>query len=169
MLTQYPSDTSTFSTFSVGDAKALALQQKETYTLSAPGPVPDRQEAPHLHDAVLDPTKKFILVPDLGSDLIRIFRIDSGSKSVTPVTPIKAVPASGPRHCAFAVVGQNTYFYTVNELGNSITGYTVSYKNDSVPMFTRILDINSHGPGGSVPKGTKAAEIVVSVRTYSRL
>jgi 6-phosphogluconolactonase (cycloisomerase 2 family) len=154
-------DTSSFGTFSVGNPKDLAQTFLETYTLAAPGPVPDRQDVPHLHDAILDPTKNFILVPDLGSDFIRIYKI--GAKNVTELTPIKAIPGSGPRHGAFAVVGKKTFFYNVNELSNTITGYSVSYKNSN-PEFTRLFDFSTHGPGGSVPAGTKAAEIVVSVR-----
>jgi len=163
------SDTSTFSTFSVGpDAKAIKLVTNETYTLAAPGPVKDRQDAPHLHDAVLDPTKKFIMVPDLGSDLIRIYKItvSAGKATTQPAGTIKAIPGTGPRHCGFSVSATNkTFFYHVNELSNSITGYNVSYSEaDAVPHFGRIFDFNIHGPNGTVPKGTKAAELVVSVR-----
>lgn len=157
------SDTSSFHTYSVGDVKELALVQNETYTLAAPGAVPARQDAPHLHHAVLDPTGKFILVPDLGSDLVRVYKIACGSVAVTEVAPIKAVTGSGPRHAAFAVHGQNTYLYTVNELSNTISGYSVSYKSNDAPEFTRLFDFSTHGPGGSVPAGTKSAEIVVSV------
>ncbi|KAB5566185.1 Lactonase, 7-bladed beta-propeller-domain-containing protein [Coniochaeta sp. 2T2.1] len=156
------SDTSSFGTFSVGNTKDLAALQLETYTLPGPGPVPDRQDAPHLHDAILDPTKQFLLVPDLGSDLIRVYEVPSATGPVKEVAPIKAIPGSGPRHGAFAVVGDKTFFYNVNELSNTISGYTVSYAGDAVPEFTRIFDFSTHGPGGSVPKGTKAAEIVVS-------
>ncbi|KAF2712819.1 putative isomerase YbhE [Pleomassaria siparia CBS 279.74] len=154
------SDTSTFSTFSVKDLKSLGLAQNVTYTLAAPGPIPDRQEAPHLHDAILDPTSAFLLVPDLGADLIRVFKI-SPDLSWTATTPAKAVSGSGPRHGAFAVLGKKTFFYTVNELDNSITGYTVSYAS-SGPSLTQILHISTNGPGASVPAGTKAAEIQVS-------
>lgn len=160
------SDTSSFGTFSVADTKTIGLLEKDTYTLAGPGPIPDRQDVPHLHDAVLDPTKTFIVVPDLGSDLLRIFKITAGTTSVTALTPVKAVPASGPRHAGFAVLGQNTFLYTVNELSNTITGYSVSYTGDSGITLTRLFDFNSHGPGATVPDGTKAAEIVVSVSEH---
>lgn len=156
------SDTSTFSTFSLSNPSSLSLTLNKTYSLAAAGPVPDRQDAPHLHDAVLDPTGKFIMVPDLGSDLVRVYKIGSGA-AVTEVTPIKAVAGSGPRHAAFSVHGGKTFFYTVNELGNSITGYSVMYMGDSEPMFTQLFSFSTHGPTGTVPKGTKAAEMVVSV------
>ncbi|KAK3349210.1 Lactonase, 7-bladed beta-propeller-domain-containing protein [Lasiosphaeria hispida] len=162
MLTCVDSDTSTISIFSVGDPKVLSLVQNQTYTLAAPGPVPDRQDVPHLHDAVLDPTKKFLAVTDLGSDLIRLYKATAGQWSVTPIATVNAVPGSGPRHAGFSVQGSNTFFYTVNELSNTITGYDVMYMGDSAPMFTQLFDISTHGPNGTVPAGTKAAEFVVS-------
>ncbi|RYP71137.1 hypothetical protein DL769_004748 [Monosporascus sp. CRB-8-3] len=155
-------DTSTFSTFSVGDGTELALVQNATYTLAEPGPVPDRQAAPHPHDAVLDPTGKFILVPDLGADLVRVYAVESGSLAWTELDPIKVAPGSGPRHGAFAVVGQNTFFYLLNELSNTITGYRVTYNAESAVEFAQIFEISSHGAGGSVPEGALAAEIEVS-------
>lgn len=166
MLTR-DSDTSSFGVFSVADAKALSVVQNQTYTLAAPGPVPDRQDAPHLHDAILDPTGKFLLSPDLGSDLIHVYKIEAGAAKVTELTSVKAVPGSGPRHGAFSVQGMNTYFYTVNELGNSITGYDVMYMGDSEPMFTELFSFSTHGPGATVPAGTKAAEMQVSVSSSS--
>lgn len=153
-------DTSTFSTYNVANAKDLRLTKNETYTLSAPGPNPDRQEAPHLHDAILDPTRKFLVSPDLGADLLRLYKVTGNSW--TAITPAKAVPGSGPRHGGFAVHGPNTYFYTVNELTNTITGYKVSYKGSDSLTFTQILNFSTHGPGGSVPAGTKSAELEIS-------
>jgi 6-phosphogluconolactonase (cycloisomerase 2 family) len=135
------------------------------------GPVPSRQDAPHLHDAILDPTKRFIMVTDLGSDMIRIYTIGRDGLSWSQLPPIGAEPGSGPRHGAFAVAGDNTYFYSVNELGNSITGYIVEYAvaPNAFPIsFAELFTMSTHGPDGMVPAGTKAAEIVVSVSfTYS--
>jgi len=165
VLTLSSSDTSSFGTFSVQDPKALALLQNATYTLAAPGPNAARQEAPHLHDAVLDPTKKFLLFPDLGADLVRLFQIGVNN-SIQALAPIKAVAGSGPRHAAFATAGGNTYFYTLNELTNSITGYRVAYKDGAAPDFTQSFSFSLHGPGGSSPNGTKAAEIEVSVSIF---
>ena len=44
----------------------FAPNQDFTYTLPHPGPDPSRQDAPHEHEAILDPTGQYILVPDLG-------------------------------------------------------------------------------------------------------
>jgi 6-phosphogluconolactonase (cycloisomerase 2 family) len=135
--------------------------------MAAPGPVPARQDAPHLHNTVLDPSGKFILVPDLGADLVRVYAIQANSTSWKAQTPVKAVPGSGPRHGAFVVSGGSTFFYTLNEVGNSITGYNVTYSADwSMISLSQFFTFNSHGPNTTVPVGTKASEIQVSVSDY---
>jgi len=156
-------DTSSFGTFDVKDPKDLKLLQQQNFTLAAPGPRPDRQEAPHLHDAVLDPTGKFLVVPDLGADLLRIFKVDDTAIfGASNIGAAKSPAGSGPRHIAFAKVGAKTFAYVAAELTNTVTAYSVEYKGDDVPTFTQISDFSTHGPGGSVPAGTKAAEIEVS-------
>ncbi|RWA08166.1 hypothetical protein EKO27_g6946 [Xylaria grammica] len=40
----------------------VELVQNETFTLDQPGPNPERQDVPHPHQAILDPTARFILV-----------------------------------------------------------------------------------------------------------
>ena len=172
------SDSSTFSTYSIEDPAALELSQNETYTLAEPGPVPDRQDVPHLHDAILDPTGQFLLVPDLGSDFVRVYAITPGTIEWVELDPIKSIPGSGPRHGAFAVFGgegedqgkggdEKTFFYVVNELSNTITGYAVTYGEEATVEFEQLFDFSTHGPGGSVPNNTKAAEIEVSVSSSS--
>lgn len=153
-------DTSSVTSYSLKNPKDIGLYKNETYTLAAPKVNP-RQEVPHEHDAILDPTGKFILVPDLGADLLRVYKIAAGSIDWTAQTPVKAVEGSGPRHGAFAVLGGNTFFYSYNELSNTVTGYKVKYTDGGIE-FTQLFDVSSHGEGGSVPAGTKAAEIEVS-------
>ena len=129
--------------------------------------MPDRQDVPHLHDAILDPTGQFLLVPDLGSDFVRIYAIVPDSIEWVEQEPVKAKPGSGPRHGAFAVVGEGedkkTYFYLANELSNTISGFEVTYGEENPFEFQLLFDYSTHGPDGSVPKNTKAAEIEVSV------
>ncbi|KAK7940819.1 uncharacterized protein PG986_013206 [Apiospora aurea] len=154
-------DTSTFSSFDVKDTSSLSLSQNETYTMAGPGPVPDRQDVPHLHHTILDPTKKFLVVPDLGADLLRVYALQKGSIEWAEIDPVKALPGSGPRHGVFATAGTKTFFYVLNELSNTITGYKVTYAKGALTM-DRLFDFSSHGPGASVPAGTKAAELKIS-------
>jgi 6-phosphogluconolactonase (cycloisomerase 2 family) len=129
--------------------------------MSQPGPDPSRQDAPHPHEALVDPTDSFVLVPDLGADLVRIFKIDHATSKLTESTPYHATPGSGPRHGTFLVSGDTTYFFLVTELGNSVTTYKVTYGKGTLtlnPVFTS-------GIFGSktIPEGTAAAECVLSV------
>lgn len=102
-----------------------------------------------------------MIVPDLGSDLIRIFAFDPKSLKTTALEPVKAKAGSGPRHVAFAVKGPKTFMYLITEIGNTIVGYEVTY-DDSI-HFKEIFDIGAHGEGRPVPENAAASEIVVSV------
>jgi 6-phosphogluconolactonase (cycloisomerase 2 family) len=112
---------------------------------------------------VLEPTGHYILVPDLGADLVRVFRIEKSGLEWTAIDPLVAAPGSGPRHAAFLVTENATFMYLISELANTITGYELSYNDNSTLGFSELFAINTHGPGASVPNGTTAAEIVVSV------
>jgi 6-phosphogluconolactonase (cycloisomerase 2 family) len=143
---------------------SLALQQTLTFSMPAPGPVPNRQDSPHPHEALLDPTGRFILVPDLGADLVRIFAIDPTSGALTESASLVATPGSGPRHAAFSIDvlgaasgGEKSYiFYLASEISATITAYTVSYPSASSMSFTAIPGAvyNSLGPGHAVPPTT---------------
>ncbi|KAH6659535.1 Lactonase, 7-bladed beta-propeller-domain-containing protein [Truncatella angustata] len=153
---------SSFSTFSVADPSVLEPLQNRTFKLQQPGTVPDRQDAPHPHEALLDPTGGYILVPDLGADLVRVFRVEEGGLNWTAIDALVAAPGSGPRHATFLVTGNRTYLYLIQELANTITGYDVTYNSDSTLGFTELFTITTHGAGGIVPSGAAAAEITLT-------
>jgi 6-phosphogluconolactonase len=86
------------------------------------GPSP-RQTSPHAHSVAVDPTKRFVLTPDLGADRIFINSIDTDTDQLTPAaTPFFAVAAgSGPRHGVFHPNGH--FFFTTNELTAEVNSY----------------------------------------------
>jgi hypothetical protein len=43
-------------------------------TSNVTGPIASRQDDSHAHHVILDPSRRFFLVPDLGADLIRVFK-----------------------------------------------------------------------------------------------
>jgi 6-phosphogluconolactonase (cycloisomerase 2 family) len=132
--------------------------------MSAPGPNP-RQNAPHPHAAQVDPTGKFIIVPDLGADLIRIFSIDANTGNLTACAPAQTGAGDGPRHGAWwapksgSTDGQ--MLYTVNELGNSVTSWTVSYPQGACLALTKKQTLPSYKAGSVLADGSKAAEVHV--------
>ena len=67
------------------------------------GPNAERQEAPHAHCILPDPSNRFALAADLGADRVFVYGLDVGHKSLRHVEGGDAVmrPAAGPRHLAF--------------------------------------------------------------------
>jgi 6-phosphogluconolactonase len=67
------------------------------------GPNAERQEAPHAHCIVADPSNRFALAADLGVDRVYVYRFDLDGKSLRHVEGGDAVMRSGagPRHIAF--------------------------------------------------------------------
>jgi len=67
------------------------------------GPNAERQEAPHAHCIVPDPSNRFALAADLGADRVFVYGLDVGSKSLRPIKERDAVMqrGAGPRHIAF--------------------------------------------------------------------
>ena len=86
------------------------------------GPVESRQEGPHAHQVNMDPSGKFLLVPDLGTDKVMNYLFDSKSGSLTPNPAqsfLKMEPGTGPRHLAFHPSGK--YVYVLGELSATVT------------------------------------------------
>ncbi|EED23491.1 conserved hypothetical protein [Talaromyces stipitatus ATCC 10500] len=119
------SSVSTFPLPLTNDTTAL---QTFLFTLTGPVTVPDRQDAPHPHSVFLDPTASYILSPDLGADLIRIFAINDSDGTLTECEAHKTVPGDGPRHGVFNQEGNRLYI--TNELADTVSTYSVSYKDD---------------------------------------
>ncbi|MFG3353359.1 lactonase family protein [Streptomyces sp. NPDC048001] len=69
------------------------------------GPDPDRQSGPHAHQVLPDPTGRWILGVDLGTDSVRVCALDpaSGRLEVRGETALR--PGTGPRHLAFHPAG----------------------------------------------------------------
>jgi len=84
------------------------------------GPNPDRQEAPHAHRVTVSPDNRYLLVNDLGLDLIHVYTLDAATAKLTPnETPTWQAPAgSGPRALLFHPNGK--YAYCVTELSSQV-------------------------------------------------
>jgi 6-phosphogluconolactonase len=67
------------------------------------GPNAERQEAPHAHCIVPDPSNRFALAADLGADRVFVYRLDLDGKALRHVEGGDAVmrPGAGPRHLTF--------------------------------------------------------------------
>ncbi|KAH0361196.1 3-carboxy-cis,cis-mucoante lactonizing enzyme, partial [Aureobasidium melanogenum] len=145
----------------------FAFEQDFLFNLTKPGPNAERQDAPHEHEAVLDPTGQFIVVPDLGADLVRIFSIDPETDKLTAEKPLSVLPGSGPRHVAFyqpyGVSGaeSTSFMFLVSELANTVTSFAVTYPSAGGMGFKQVYNTTSYGDL-VVPDGNAAAEIAIS-------
>jgi 6-phosphogluconolactonase (cycloisomerase 2 family) len=88
-----------------------------------PGPDRVRQAGSHPHDAVFDPSGRFLAVPDLGLDRIFVFRLDAASGKLAPNDPpfVATRKRAGPRHIAFHP--KLAFAYVVNELDSTVVTY----------------------------------------------
>lgn len=136
--------------------------QNSNFTITPKDKAGDQQQGSHPHEVILDPTGDFIAVPDLGADLIRIFKVDKNTLRYEESSTVLTPDLSGPRHGAFVKLDSGTYFYVVTELSNEIIGWTVNYTNNGLDFGEKQFIIPTHGPGSSVTNETRAAELVIS-------
>ncbi|KAF9885223.1 hypothetical protein FE257_000583 [Aspergillus nanangensis] len=148
------------------------------FELSQPGAVPDRQEAPHPHQVFLDPTGAFVLSPDLGADLVRVYAIDKASGQLDACPPLNVTAGEGPRHGLFW--GQpteasshttqrsarfarqqtdSTTLYVVTELGGNLDTYSVTYPPSGCLAFRQTGKMVPYA-GGALPEGASPSEIL---------
>jgi len=149
---------------------ALKLSQTFTYTLSRPGPNPGRQDRPHPHQVLLDPSGGYIVAPDLGADLLRVYSVNTRTLQLKEEPAVAVTPGSGPRHGAFLKTSRGiTYYFLVTELFNEVIVYRLSYGSGYTKYlsFQEVFRAGHFGPN-PVPTGSSAAEVLVSV-SYTSL
>ncbi|MFB6591783.1 lactonase family protein [Streptomyces diastaticus] len=81
------------------------------------GPHPQRQQGPHAHQVVPDPSGRWLVAVDLGTDSVRVHGLRDGM--LTLHREIALRPGSGPRHLAFHPDGGHVY--VLNELTPTVT------------------------------------------------
>ncbi|MFD3755543.1 lactonase family protein [Streptomyces sp. NPDC058622] len=83
------------------------------------GPDAGRQERPHAHQVLPDPTGRWVLSVDLGTDSVRVCALDpaTGALRVHAETVLRA--GTGPRHLAFHPDG--AVVYVLHELEPQLT------------------------------------------------
>ena len=102
------------------------------------GPNAERQEAPHAHCIVADPSNRFVLAADLGADRVFVYRLDLDSKSLRHVEGGDAVmrPGAGPRHIAFHPT--LPLVFVANELDSSVATLRFDAERGALsPLDTR--------------------------------
>ena len=133
-----------------------SLDQQTAFVQHEGSSVHKRQDKPYAHWIRTDPTNKFALVADLGTDKIAIYRFDEKTGKVTPNEPAFARlnGGSGPRHLAFHPSGK--WLYAVQELSNEVVAFNWDGKKGELRQFQQVKALPAEFTGQNT-----AAEIAI--------
>ena len=130
------------------------------------------------HNAVFTLNNNFVLVPYLGSNLIKVYAFNGGTGALTPVgSTTLPTPSSGPRHLALHANGK--WLYSINETAGGATspagtidffkvdqtaGTVVSSATFSVPLPAGYTGAKN---GGEIEIAPSGSVLYVSMRLDS--
>lgn len=104
-----------------------------------------------------------MIVPDLGADVTRIFKINADTGILTACPTIPSLSGDGPRHGLFKTVGSTLKYYSLNEVSSSVGVYDVIYPaNGTSGCLSLVLGqtLSNYGPSAALGNVTvKSAEI----------
>ena len=149
----------TIDVWDVAEDGSLKLKKTlQVPQLTQPGANPKRQEAPHNHQANLDPTGGYFAINDLGSDKIHVL----STKDYELVNHVDVEAGCGPRHGGFVGEAgkQATHYMVVCELSNKIQVFGLTYEDTSV-QFQKTQTISTF-KDDTAPAGAAAGELVIS-------
>jgi 6-phosphogluconolactonase len=120
------------------------------------------QEGPHPHMIRPSADGRFVLVTDLGTDQVLVYRLDTSTGQLVPNEQGAAVvsehPGAGPRHFAFAASGRTVY--VINELDSTVTVYDYSPERGELHARQVVSTLPEGVDGPAI--GNSCAHIVVS-------
>jgi 6-phosphogluconolactonase len=126
------------------------------FQFSGHGPIAARQASSHAHGVAIAPDNRFVLINDLGTDRIMVYKLNAETAELTPNDPpfFTAAPGSGPRHMSFHPNGK--WAYSINELDSTITVFRWDAASG---VLTVLANTPTLLPGGDVATN-RAGEIV---------
>ncbi|MFJ8649260.1 lactonase family protein [Streptomyces sp. NPDC093546] len=125
------------------------------------GPDTDRQEGPHAHQVLPDPSGRWVLTVDLGTDSVRVCALDAGTGELRVRAETMLRAGSGPRHLAFHPDGE--VVYVLHELEPLLT---VCQWDPASGRLEPLAEVDVDPDPG--PDGVRAHPSVVSVSSDGR-
>ena len=117
------------------------------------GPHTRRQQGPHAHQVQPDPSGRWAVSVDLGTDSVRVCALRDGVLEVHREIALR--PGSGPRHLAFHPGG--SYAYVLNELTPTVTVCRWDAEDGSLKPLTESQVLPGAPAGDAYPSGIVAA------------
>ncbi|MFE6224016.1 MULTISPECIES: lactonase family protein [unclassified Streptomyces] len=110
------------------------------------GPVADRQAAPHAHQVLPDPSGRWTVSVDLGTDSVRVCALDPATGTLRLHRETALRPGYGPRHLAFHPAGGHAY--VVGELEPAVTVCRWDGRRGELTPLAEIplVDADTEGP-----------------------
>ncbi|MYS21025.1 6-phosphogluconolactonase, cycloisomerase 2 family [Streptomyces sp. DvalAA-14] len=119
------------------------------------GPNQERQEAPHAHAVLTDPSGRWALSVDLGTDSVRVCELEAGSDELEIERELGLRSGIGPRHLAFHPDGAHAY--VINELDSVVTVCSWDSDKGSLRPLAETRVVPADAEGENYP-----SEVVVS-------
>ncbi|MFD4837512.1 lactonase family protein [Achromobacter sp. NPDC058515] len=113
--------TGTLAVLPVAADGALAPVSQTVPLTGEPGPHRKEQPFAKPHYNLVDPSGRYVVVPDKGLDRVFLFTLDASGISAEPASVAATREGAGPRHAAFHPAGR--WLYVVNELDNTVAAY----------------------------------------------
>ncbi|MFC7996505.1 lactonase family protein [Streptomyces rochei] len=117
------------------------------------GPHAQRQQGPHAHQVRPDPSGRWAISVDLGTDSVRVCTLTDGALTVHRETALR--PGSGPRHLAFHPDGSHAY--VVNELAPTVTVCRWDAAEGVLQPLTEVPVLPGAPAGDAYPSGIVAS------------
>lgn len=108
----------------------------------------ERQDKSHVHSAFFSPDNKFLIVSDLGTNMIYSYQVNEnhGKTKATLASSLSVAPGAGPRHIVFHPKGK--YIYAAEELSSSVGILAYDGRSGSIRIVkdtVRSLPANFNG------------------------
>ena len=108
---------------------------------------PQRQREPHAHSINFSPNQRFAVAADLGTDELRVYKVNTNTGELSPGTTTKLAPGAGPRHFTFHPNAK--WAYAINELHNTVTALNWDGKKGTLTAFDTAETLPDMKVGGA--------------------
>ncbi|MFJ6657492.1 lactonase family protein [Streptomyces sp. NPDC091377] len=131
----------------------LATTPSDVLTHTGAGPHTPRQQGPHAHQVQPDPSGRWAVSVDLGTDSVRVCTLTEGRLALHREIALR--PGSGPRHLAFHP--QGSHAYVVNELTPTVTVCRWDAVDGSLKPLSEVPLLADSPDGDAYPSGIAAS------------
>ncbi|KAI0427367.1 putative isomerase YbhE [Xylaria sp. FL1042] len=133
--------------------------------IAVDGPLGPTQTAHHPHQALLDPSGRFMVVPDLGGDQLLV--IDTKDDKYEISSRVALFAGAGPRHGGFIKAGDKTFYTVACELSSKVILYKLTYSGDNLD-FKEVSTQSTYGANFPPANTTSAAAGALTVANNNR-